>query len=200
MYSPVNPDQPSTSTTDTLLQWKPAGGQAALTAGIVAVSVSAHAFLHVSLLASTVAAVAILRYQALLGVLYGVLIAVGGVVYVPVKGEDPSDYLTRALANITNAIAGRPLIPAAGEGSAERAYSAPEPVASVSPLPPARSAARAQDEPTYWSLIQEKVYAPGGRPDIVKPRTPGRHAKPDNPVSVIPDLQGERQFTLAGTA
>jgi hypothetical protein len=141
-----------------------------------------------------------LRYRALLGVLYGVLIAVGGVVFVPAKGKDPSDYLTRALANITNAIADRPLIAAVGEGSAERAYSAPEPVASVSPLPPARSAARAQDEPMNWSLIQEKVYAPGGWPDVVKPRTPGRHAKPDNAVNVIPDPQVECQLTLAGTA
>jgi hypothetical protein len=62
----VKPDQPSTSTTDTLLQWKPAGSQAALTVSVVAVSLSAHAFLHVSVLAATVVAVALLlRYQEL---------------------------------------------------------------------------------------------------------------------------------------
>ena len=95
MYPLVKPDQCSTSTTDTLSQWKTAGSQTALTVSVVAVSLSAHVLPHVSVLAGTVVAVALLRPRTLvpaaLGMLYGVLIAVGGVIYVPGKGEDPSD-------------------------------------------------------------------------------------------------------------
>ena len=210
---PVKSDQISTSTTDTLSQWKPAGGQAVLTMGIVALAVPAHAFLHVSPLVGTVVAVALLRSQTVvpgaLGMLYGVLIAVYGLIYVPLKGQNPSDYYTRALANITNAIGSRALIPpgaltsATGEGDcAGCSHLAPESaVASVSVLPPATNAARTQDEPMYWRLVQEKVYAPGGRPDIVSQPADmparGRHARLETDTTVTADYPADGQLVQA---
>jgi hypothetical protein len=209
--SPVNPDQSSTSTTDTLSQWKPAGAQAGIAVGVVVVSLSAHALLHVSVLTSTVVAVALLRSQTLvpaaLGALYGALIAVCGVVYMPLKGENPSDYFTRALANITNAMGSRALIPpgaltpATEEGNTGR-HPAPESaVASVSVLPPATNAARTQDEPMYWRLVQEKVYAPGGRPDIVPQPADmparGRHARLETDTTVTAGDPAEGQLIRA---
>jgi hypothetical protein len=104
----VNSHQFSTSTTNT--QWKP--GQVVLTASIAGIALSAHILLHVSPVPSTVIAVAIVRPQAVLGLLYGVLIAVCGLFYIPVRAADPSDYFTRSLANITNGISGRELVPA----------------------------------------------------------------------------------------
>lgn len=203
VYPLVKPDQPSTSTINTHSQWNSSGNhQVVFTVSVAAAALSAHALLHVSLPAGAVIAVALLRPQTLLGMLYGVLIAVGGMIYVPLKGKDPSDYLTRALANIANAISARELIPAgaltppAREAGTQRPPAAPEPaVASVSVLPPATNAARNQDEPMYWSLIQEKVYAPGGRPDIVPQPARGRHARPEPSITV--DKPAEAQLARA---
>jgi hypothetical protein len=160
----VNSHQTSTSTTDTQ-HWKP--GQVVLTAGIASIALSAHVLLRVSLVPSTVVAVAIVRPQAALGALYGVLIAVCGMLYIPVKGVDPSDYFTRALANITNGISGRDLIP----------DKAPVPQPALSVLPPASNAARAEDEPEFWQLVHDRLNVSGGRPGVVPAPATGRHAK-----------------------
>lgn len=179
----MNSDQSSTSTTDTLSQWKPAGSQAVLTAGIVTVSLSAHAFLHVSMLTGIVVAVALLRSQTLvpaaLGALYGALIAVCGLIYVPLKREHPTEYFTTALANITNAMASRPLIrvesktggsqPGPEPGTAPALVLAPE--LGLSPLPPAVGAARRVEEHVYWQLVHDRM------PASVPPKPRGRHVR-----------------------
>jgi hypothetical protein len=198
----VNSRQPSTSTTDT--QWKP--GQVVLTAGIAGIALPAHVLLHVSPIPSMVVAVAILRYQALLGVLYGVLIAMFGVLYIPVKGADPSDYFTRALANITNGIGGRELIPApARQAAPEPSRPAPEPAPApvpqpaLSPLPPAPIAARMEEEHLYWGLVHDRL------PVSVPVQARGRHhrkppqAGPEAVTYVAPDYMADRDLVPAAT-
>jgi hypothetical protein len=135
----VNSQKTSTSTTD--MQWKPR--QVALTATIGGVALSAHVLLHVSPVLSAVVAVAIVRPQALLGLLYGALIALFGVVYIPVKALDPSDFFTRALANVMNGLSGRDLIPAGVLAKGD----------SLSPLPYAASTE--QREAVYEQLLKE---------------------------------------------
>jgi hypothetical protein len=150
----VNPYQPGTSTTDTaILKWLPAGGTA-LTAGVV---LSAHTVLHVPPLTSTILAVALVRREgviATLGALFGVLTAVYGIIYIPVKREPPSAFTT-ALADITKAM-GFPVT--ADTETAEPAPAAvtPEPAVALSPLPPARSAASMEAEPVLRQLVLDQ--------------------------------------------
>jgi hypothetical protein len=206
----VKSNQISTSTTDTLSKRKPAGSQAVLTMGVVALAVPTHAFLHVSLLTGTVVAVALLRPDIrvpdLLGALFGVLIAVGGVIFVLLKGEDPSDYFTRALANITNATGSRALIPAESKTRCSQPEPeptpAPEPARApepaLSPLPPATNAARNEEEHMFWQLVHDRM------PASVSPRARGRHAKvatADMAATPTDDLtERESQLVIAITA
>lgn len=193
---PVNPHQPSTSTTDTILKWFPAGGTA-LTAGVV---LSAHAVLHVPPWTSAVLAVSLLRPKAVvaaLGMLFGVLTATYGIVYIPLKRTDPSSYFTNALTGITNAL-GFPVTPADAR-TAEHPLSAPAPepavtpepaVGSLSVLPPATNAARRVEEHMYWQLVHDRM------PVSVPPKPRGRHRRLETSTEEYLD-HAEEQLTRA---
>lgn len=189
----MNPHQPGTSTTDTILKWLPASGGTALTAAVV---LSAHAVLHVPPWTSAVLAVSLLRREAVLaalGALFGVLTAAYSIIYVPVARKDPSAYLTTALAGITSAlgflavpeVAARtePRSPGHAErangGAATPAVEQPAP-ASLPVLPPATNAARSEDEPEFWQLVHDRLSVSGRRPGVVPPAAKGRHAKMEN--------------------
>jgi hypothetical protein len=194
----VNSHQPSTSTTNT--QWNP--GQVVLTASIAGIALSAHILLHVSPVPSTVVAVAIVRPQAVLGVLYGVLVAVCGLLYIPMMAANPSDYFTRALANIVNGISGRELVPesaldASTQRSPATSQPSPEPrehtsALLLSPLPPATNAARRVEEHMYWQLVHERL------PVSVPPKIRGRHAKTEArpEAGAAADHVGEHHSTI----
>ena len=161
----MNPHQPGTSTTDTaILKWLPAGGTA-LTAGVV---LSAHTVLHVPPLTSMILAVALVRREgviATLGALFGVLTAVYGVIYIPVKREPPSAFTT-ALAGITKAMG----FPVTETAEPAPAAATPEPAVALSPLPPARSAASMEAEPVLRQLVLDQPVT-------------GRHARAETAVT-----------------
>jgi hypothetical protein len=187
----VNPHQPSTSTTDTHTKWIPVGGTA-LTAGVI---LSAHAVLHVSPLTSTILAIALVRREgvvAVLGALFGVLTAIYGIIYIPLKQEAPSAFTT-ALTDISNAMGfpmAVPPISETGEVSEAPQASAeqPKPASAVAPLsvlPSATNAARMEDEPEYWQLVHDRLSVSSGRPGIVPQPVKGRHAR----VEVRPKVE-----------
>ena len=160
-------DQSIASTTDTLLQWKQAGSQTALTASVVAALVAAHAYLHISVLAATIVAVALLRFQNVVGLLFCLLIAVYGMICGPAKAENASDYLTRALANITRTIGSRELIPQRALTQADSDPAQERTATSIPVLPPATNAARTTAEAIFPVLAKEQEFRPHDGPDIV---------------------------------
>lgn len=179
----MNPHQSSTSTTDTLAKWIPVGGTA-VTAGVV---LSAHAVLHISPLTTTILAVALIRREgvvAALGALFGVLTAVYGIIYIPLKREAPSAFAT-ALTGITNAMGfpvAVPPISEAGQVAEAPQASAEQPkpgstVAALPVLPSATNAARTEDEPEFWQLVHDRLSMSSGRPGIVPQPAKGRHAR-----------------------
>jgi hypothetical protein len=163
-----------------------------------------HADIRASLLASATAGVVFFRPQALLSTmiavlyaLFGTLAALCGVVYVVVARKDPSDYFMPTLADITNFAIGyktKTLIKVKDERQHLAVVPSVEsPATVVSPLPPARESARAEDTPHYWNTVQALATEPGGRPDIVSqstttisfPSAQGRHAKPEPTANVV---------------
>jgi hypothetical protein len=204
----VNPDQPSTSTTDTILKRIPASSGTALTAGAV---LTAHGMLHIPPLATTVLAFALLRRRAVaagLGVVFGMLTAVFSPFYVLLKRTDPAVYFPGALARVTCAL-GLPVPPEAlaiqeaGQRAADHtepeqvqrtvAY-APQPRSELSPLPPATNSARNEDEPVFWGYVHDRQ-ASRERPDSLTEPAKGRHRRVGTqappPTYTMPDTTPE---------
>jgi hypothetical protein len=202
----VKPTQPRQSTTETPPTWYFYIRQSALnlsvgSASIIA-AVLAHAFLHtdvrLSLLAGALVGAALLAPQVVfagLCVLYGVVSALAGVIYVGLKREDPAAYLMTTLSKITCIIIGlRTLTPPPvwDDRSARSDVEKRHEATSVSPLPSALNAALTED-----ALPSERRDLVTQSPAPSPVSRQGRHVKP---ATASAATTGGRDLPIGGDA